>query len=152
VGTPRQVYDHPADRFVADFIGESNFLEGRVRDHAGGRVLELADGHLLPVAGDAPLGPATLMVRPESTHLGPPPGEGALAATLPGRISHVAFLGDRVRLIVDTTAGAIVVDRPRRFGAREEQAEEPGEEASLWWSVERATVLGSDTPSDRTMS
>ncbi len=144
VGTPREVYDHPADRFVADFIGESNFIEGQVRDEAGTRVLELADGHRVPVTADAALGPATLMVRPESTNLGASlaaPG----SASLPGRIRHVAFLGDRVRLIVDTTAGAIVVDRPRRFGAHDEQAEVPGEEASLWWPVERATVLGSDT-------
>ena len=36
VGTPRDIYDRPADRFVADFIGETNFLEGRIAGIANG--------------------------------------------------------------------------------------------------------------------
>ncbi len=38
VGTPREIYYRPVDRFVADFIGESNFLAGAIR-HGGGDVL-----------------------------------------------------------------------------------------------------------------
>src|SRR6185437_1760778 len=37
VGTPRDIYDHPAERFVANFIGETNFLEGQVAGVASGR-------------------------------------------------------------------------------------------------------------------
>ncbi|MEZ4598100.1 MAG: ABC transporter ATP-binding protein [Chloroflexota bacterium] len=141
VGSPQEVFDHPADRFVADFIGESNFLDGQVRVSEGGATLVLPDGQALPVAPGASAGPATLMVRPGWAHVGTPPLGSAVAA-LAGRIEHVAFLGDRVRIIVGTAAGAIVVDRPRGLGAEEERAETLGQEACVWWPVERATVLG----------
>ncbi len=140
VGTPREIYDHPADRFVADFIGESNFLDGQVRASDAGMVFELPDGRPLPVSPSAALGPGTLMVRPGSTRVGTPPGTPGVA-TLPGRIEHVGFLGDRIRIIVATTAGAIVVDRPRGFGVEEEPVGGPGEEACVWWPIERSTVL-----------
>jgi spermidine/putrescine transport system ATP-binding protein len=144
VGTAREIYDHPVDRFVADFIGQSNFIAGTVREVDGGLALEPVAGAPLPVPPGSRIGPATLMVRPESMGVGDPPsGDGV--AVLEGRIAHVGFLGDRIRLIVDTAAGAIVVDRPRGLGAEEGRAAEPGEEASVWWPVDRATVLRSET-------
>ena len=61
VDTPRRLYDHPANRFVAEFIGESSFLpviyaDGRFT--CGGQVLALPPG-------EAPRRPCQLMIRPE---------------------------------------------------------------------------------------
>ena len=71
VGTPTDLYERPANRFVAGFIGspQMNFLDGEVVDDgASGRALELASGErvALPAGGSTPVGtPLTLGVRPE---------------------------------------------------------------------------------------
>ncbi len=59
IATPRELYDRPANRFVAGFIGEIQFPVGK----ASGGVVEVAEGRIaLP---DATNGPVTLMIRPE---------------------------------------------------------------------------------------
>ena len=71
VGTPSDLYERPANRFVAGFIGspQMNFLDGEVVDDgASGRALELASGErvALPAGSKTPVGaPLTLGVRPE---------------------------------------------------------------------------------------
>ncbi|WP_437675789.1 ABC transporter ATP-binding protein [Sorangium sp. So ce131] len=98
VGSPREIYDHPARRFVADFIGETNFLEARLSGREGGREAryQLANGaHVVAPALDglSPGAPVTLAVRPERVELGDPDAPGALA----GEIQEVVYAG------VDTT-------------------------------------------------
>ena len=59
IASPRELYDRPANRFVAGFIGESNFLAG----NAGGGAVDVGGERItLPEAHD---GPITLMIRPE---------------------------------------------------------------------------------------
>ncbi len=96
VGTPEAIYERPADRFVANFIGVMNFIDGRVGE---GGLFE-AEGLRLALA-DAGLGPATLAIRPENVALGAP-GEG-----LAGTIADIAYHGlDRV-LHVKTAASPV---------------------------------------------
>ena len=82
VGTPSDLYECPANRFVAGFIGspQMNFLDGEVVDDgASGRALELASGErvALPVGSITPVGaPLTLGVRPEHWCLGGSGGDG----------------------------------------------------------------------------
>ena len=70
VGSPTDIYEHPSRRFVADFIGDTNFLEARVvaKDGAGARV-RLPSGAELPARGlnDATSGAAvTLAFAPSA--------------------------------------------------------------------------------------
>lgn len=77
VGTPQEVYERPADPFVADFIGTTNFLSARVIDAAGKdrRVtVELTDGQRLVVQSErqAPIGSTvTVAFRPEQLRIVP---------------------------------------------------------------------------------
>ncbi|MCP1646499.1 spermidine/putrescine transport system ATP-binding protein [Pseudomonas citronellolis] len=64
IGTPTEIYDAPANRWVADFIGETNFLEAEVN----GDGVVLADGQRLTAATTLP-GKVTLAIRPERTEL-----------------------------------------------------------------------------------
>lgn len=67
VADPRTLYDHPANRFVAEFIGEANFLSGTV---AGGK-LSLSGQAPVPLPGGADAsGPVTVMIRPEQVVVG----------------------------------------------------------------------------------
>ncbi len=73
VGTPREIYDHPAERFVADFIGDANMLKGElIRVDGATGVVRLAAGLEVParVPSGAPRsGPVTVVVRPEHAGL-----------------------------------------------------------------------------------
>jgi spermidine/putrescine transport system ATP-binding protein/putrescine transport system ATP-binding protein len=83
-GAPREVYEHPADRFAADFIGVMNFLPGTVRAGA----VALADG--TAIRTDAPL---------------PPEGAAVVAAVRPERLSLDPAAGpNRIDGVVDATA------------------------------------------------
>jgi spermidine/putrescine ABC transporter ATP-binding subunit len=93
--SPREVYEHPADRFAADFIGEMNFLPARVR---GGAVV-IVDG--TPLQVDATLVAA---VRPERLSLDPAAG----ANRIEGTVEATAYHGLDLQLRVLTGAS----DRP----------------------------------------
>ena len=81
VGTPTEIYEAPLNRTVADFIGETNFLEGEALE----RGVLLPDGQLLS-AFSPRRGPVTLAIRPERTSLDE---QGNLA----GEIDNVVYVG-----------------------------------------------------------
>jgi putative spermidine/putrescine transport system ATP-binding protein len=88
VGSPAEVYQYPATRFVAGFLGVSNFFQGTVEGRSGGSVrVCCANGmHVtLPVEA-APNGAVTIALRPEAVRVGPntgaSPGPNAVLATL----------------------------------------------------------------------
>jgi spermidine/putrescine transport system ATP-binding protein len=77
VGTAKDIYIHPKNRFVASFIGETNFLTG----NAETSTLRLATGERIDVPGLVAGGTATISVRPEQLRLGRPQ-DGGLQATV----------------------------------------------------------------------
>jgi putative spermidine/putrescine transport system ATP-binding protein len=88
VGTPADVYEHPATRFVAGFVGTSNLLDGTAARAVLGR-----DG--------------TFTVRPEKIRLSDvttPVGDGEVAAD--GTIRDVQYVGSDTRFLVEIDAGA----------------------------------------------
>lgn len=94
VGSPHDIYDHPSERFVAEFIGETNFLTGTVAQTDGmqGQVKLDAGGALmarLPQSG-AGSTPVSVAVRPEHAAFCARDSE---AATLFGTVSNVVYLG-----------------------------------------------------------
>jgi len=93
IGTAHEIYDMPTERFVANFIGETNFLEGEVAGAAGGAVqVKLASGATLPAGvpeGFVPKGKVTIVIRPEHASV-VPEGEGAVFA---GTVSNVVYFG-----------------------------------------------------------
>jgi ABC-type Fe3+/spermidine/putrescine transport system ATPase subunit len=139
LGSPRALYEEPANRFVADFIGLMNLIEGRVAP--GGLAVE-GLGRVLPAShGGLPVGtPATLAIRPERVRVRPagpaPAGDG-----LVGLVESVAYLGQDLILHV-RVAG---LKRPLvvRLGAGQESLPEMTEGASVMceWTVERARLL-----------
>ncbi|AUA08791.1 ATP-binding cassette domain-containing protein [Streptomyces sp. SID8382] len=102
IGKPREIYTRPATRFVAEFIGTSNFLEGKVVAVNGGEVevdtphgrLVAADPPRTPVVGD----PVLLSIRPECVDLSRE--RRGLPNEWTGTVRTRAFLGDVVDHIV----------------------------------------------------
>jgi spermidine/putrescine transport system ATP-binding protein len=89
VGTPREIYTAPTSRFVADFIGETNFLTGRARDG-----VVILDGGGEVVAEGTGSGSVTLAVRPEHVHL----EDGGLQATVVSSMYFGTDVGVDLRL------------------------------------------------------
>lgn len=72
IGTPREIYYHPASKFVADFIGEANFLDAKVKSVKGDKALIQVAGQELEVnnfANAVPGEDSTLVIRPEGASL-----------------------------------------------------------------------------------
>ena len=143
IGTPREVYDRPADRFVADFVGETNFLRGVVGEASGQPVFDLDGGGRvdLPAGSSSSAGAASLMVRPEFLALRP---VDAVASDpgITGHIVDVAFLGNHTRIIVTTTSGDLVVVRPHGASARTVGLPGAlGEEVCVWWVRDDAILI-----------
>jgi spermidine/putrescine transport system ATP-binding protein len=94
VGTPRQIYNHPVKRFVADFIGSTNFLEAEVVSTENGRVhLRLLSGREVSTnlpEGKIPQGRVTTVVRPEYAQLLSAPGN---TADLEGLLENIVYFG-----------------------------------------------------------
>lgn len=101
IGTPRQLYDAPNDRFVADFIGEANLLSCEIIDVQGDTATIEIDGfqHNLPARG-LPPGPATLAVRPSRILIGN--GNG-IAAT----VAKATYVGVRMEYTLTGAFGQV---------------------------------------------
>jgi iron(III) transport system ATP-binding protein len=117
VGTPMELYERPANLFVANFLGTANILEGSVRGSGAGRSFEVKGGVRLPVPGDIAIPPgARLVFRPQHATLlaGDATTDGR--AALPGSISHREFLGSSVRYGVTIGETEVSVDLPFQSG------------------------------------
>jgi iron(III) transport system ATP-binding protein len=115
IGTPEQIYNEPRSRFVADFVGSANLIQGRLRDGARipGRVLFEAEGGVLlnASAPHAPKGSeTTVAIRTAYVELATASRDGGNAAT--GTIRRRMFHGDFVQYIVDWPPGQLIVRRP----------------------------------------
>jgi ABC-type Fe3+/spermidine/putrescine transport system ATPase subunit len=108
VGPPREIYYHPEDRFVADFVGLANFAPVRVT--GPGRV-RMGDLEFAVDRATVP-GDATLVVRPETMALFDSPPVGGDRPVLRGRVKNMAFLGGLVRYWIDAAGMEWVVDQP----------------------------------------
>lgn len=109
IGTPREIYFKPSNRFVAEFIGAANVIEA-----------SLENGHLVlpggrqPIGGGASLSAALAMIRPETIRIVEP-----ASAPLSGIIDSVSFIGDRQRIVVSgASAKLLTVDAPNTIKAR----------------------------------
>lgn len=104
VGTPEEVYNNPANAFVADFIGDTNLIEGRA-ETTGDTVSIFVDGIADPIwesKGTKTTGTVRLSVRPESVRLHDD-DEGVLTAEVVDRF----FQGDHVEYIVSPKADSV---------------------------------------------
>jgi ABC-type Fe3+/spermidine/putrescine transport system ATPase subunit len=112
VGVPSEIYHRPTSRFVADFIGESNFLD---------------------VTGNG----SVLMVRPESIRISTQPRDG-----LRGRVLQTSFLGNQTRVAVacDGVEAPVLASLFGREQAGERDLR-LDQEVTLWWEPDDAVLL-----------
>ena len=134
LGTAEDLYERPASRFVAEFIGESNLLDGRVEMAGSGPMFAHGSGVRLPLAGvpgGAASGPAILMIRPEK--IGLEPADGAPPDAMTGAVEDAVYGGEftryRVRVGHDVTVAVKSANTHTAFRAK------PGERVRLRWNA-----------------
>ncbi len=111
IGTPQEIYYHPASEFVADFIGEANFLRGKLTGKNGKHGTVTVEGMPVEVVGvdELPAGKdCTLVLRPESAVLG-------AQGILPCRVILSCFMGSyqNYHVMVGSTLVKITDFNPR---------------------------------------
>ncbi|MFQ5881251.1 MAG: ABC transporter ATP-binding protein [Candidatus Methylomirabilales bacterium] len=116
VGTPRDIYERPQNRFVAEFVGRANFLPGRIRSSGEGFVEVTVDGippQRVPVVEAPPVGSRIcLLLRPEWVKL------DSDAHGLPGRIIRVLYQGADALCTVRLETGLEILVRSPFTGHR----------------------------------
>jgi putative spermidine/putrescine transport system ATP-binding protein len=141
VGTPEDLYERPANRFVAGFVGRANWLAGIAR--AGG--VELAGTRVAAVHGEADGAAVELMLRPHRLRLRRAGGGGAEGdASLPGKVRSLSYVGDVAQVEVETAAGRLVVERGTDGGDWRGFAE--GEAVEVGWSPAGARAFPAGQP------
>ncbi len=140
-GAPREVYERPVSKFVANFIGETNFLEGPVVTLADGRITVQADHGTItstvPPAEPVRVGQrVTLSVRPEVIHLGEPPPSGI--NVLRGELRDSIYLGEMAQHQVAVAGATVkVFDLHPKVLTREGHAKP----VTVWCRPENVVVL-----------
>jgi len=133
VGTPEELYDRPATRFVADFIGTTNLLRG-VIDTDGS--IRLSSGEVARAAHDgvAPGTEVEISLRPEAIEVVPADTAGAIR----GEVEQAAYLGTNLSYQVRTAGGLVLSVLASKAGIRLPV----GSEVAVTWSPSEALVLG----------
>jgi spermidine/putrescine transport system ATP-binding protein len=145
LGSPRDIYEHPASRFVAGFIGTSNLLTGRATSvSADQAVITVSqDERIVVPLRDRQVSEGQqleLTVRPEKIELSvgrPARGDCALRGT----ITEVVYLGTSTNFAVATTPGADMVVFQQNSAAADEVASR-GDSVWLSWQSEHSYLIG----------
>ncbi|WP_284165442.1 ABC transporter ATP-binding protein [Frigidibacter sp. SD6-1] len=133
IGAPRDIYTRPVNRFVAGFIGETNFLAAEA---ANGRVTLKGGGPTDATVESGRSGAVTVAIRPEQVRIGAP-GEGSLPATL----RDLVYFGTDTHCYLTLADGSEVVVR-LQSPASGDVGLEPGAEVGLSFAPGAAQVLG----------
>ena len=112
VGTPTELYDRPANRFVAGFLGTANLIDGQVTEDGRFR----AGAATLPAPPGATAGPATLALRPQAIRLR---RDGGADGNLAARVLRAEFLGGHVRYTLDVADGVTLIAEEPHLRTRE---------------------------------
>lgn len=144
VDKPLTIYEKPATRFVADFIGETNFLNGEIEAIEPGRVrVTIAGQPVFAQAADAGLTrgqKVTLTIRPEKLAL----SRSAAApngSALTGAVREVVYIGTDTRYVVGLPSGEAVVARVQNLGGHGLGEFQLGEPVTVSWDSADARTL-----------
>lgn len=140
MGAPMEIYERPATRFVADFIGESNVLEGRVTGVKEGVLsVETPAGGVRCWGQGFGVGDALCVaIRPEYLRISREPVDGF---SLPATVKDFIYMGALIKTSLDLKNGQEV--KLSRLEADSSLRE--GEAVHLWWEAEKAVAIHDDS-------
>jgi spermidine/putrescine transport system ATP-binding protein len=147
LGTPRDIYEYPATKFVAGFIGTSNLLSGTV-SALGETTTVIAYGPderiVVPRRdgiGAVEGGTIELTVRPEKIRIDLAAPTSTAASAIRGVVTEVVYLGTSTNYNVTTSAGAEVVVFTQNASSAEDIAVR-GDDVWLTWEPQHSYAIG----------
>ena len=149
-GSPRELYDEPLNRYVADFVGKTNFFDGEVIDsNDSGVNVKSHSGQVL--AGTQPKGApslskgskACIAVRPEMISItSVNNSSGSTGTTINGKVMNQIFLGEHSEYLIATEGyGDVMVLSPKSIESINKSFA-PGDNVLISWRPEAVLVLG----------
>lgn len=143
VGTAEDLYERPATRFVARFVGDSNIVDGTLGSDGGHRVLRGAGFVVrVPDAGLPDGTAAALVIRPERLRIDPDPGAADSGLnTLDGTVTDVVYQGAYRKILVDLDVG---VSGTVREAVGSADPARPGDRTHVSWDVEAGALVPAD--------
>jgi ABC-type Fe3+/spermidine/putrescine transport system ATPase subunit len=153
---PAEIYDRPLTAFVADFIGEMNFLDGTVTDAGdGGFDLDTGTGVIVRARGRAAPGQAARVgIRPARLRIAAGTSEAAVNVAR-AVVDTKMYLGDEVQVVATLRGGTQMIIREQRDGAdAAHDAIRPGDPITIQWDRSAPVLLAEppavDPPPDLT--
>jgi len=144
VGTPKEIYEYPNCRFVADFIGNINLFDGKLTTDEADRCEVTTDEGVLHVGHGvtgAPGMPLTVAVRPEKIHIAKERPEGVAQNLFTGKVREIAYLGSYSTYVVAMASGKLI----KVTGTNSSRTEAGGitwdDEVFFWWDGAAPVVL-----------
>ena len=130
IATPTEIYEEPATEFVADFIGDTNFLAGELSRNEDGLTLRMNGSEIAVTDRGGDPANQVVFVRPEKIDLEPPGGSPSRDNAVTGTVERVLFIGSKLRYYVDVGGREVIAETEnkhstRRFGQ--------GDEVVLTW-------------------
>ncbi len=159
VGRPEDIYEAPIDRFVADFIGETNFMMGRFvgRNGTFGTVKIEENITIQAIATTETFETSqevTVAIRPEKIALIPMEIQGSLSewlgigsidekstTILPAVVDQVQYIGTDTRYSVLLGDNVLLIARVQNFGHKYDTLYKPGQRVRVFWDNENARIL-----------
>ena len=138
IGSPEEIYERPTTRFVADFIGETNFLDGIVEKINGREVVVSLEKQATIMGhcnGPVQKGQAvSVVIRPEKFSL----SENGMVK---GRVEEAIYIGTDTRYVIRLTDELSVTVREQNLAPSQGRGYQVGDEVGLNWNPENAMVL-----------
>jgi putrescine transport system ATP-binding protein len=148
VGTPAEIYEFPRSRFVADFVGTTNFFEGRVSSCEPGLVrvecTETGCELLVDDKGSFAIGQRVwVALRPEKVRLGKEATSAVRTNQLRGTVWELGYLGNRSTYRIRTATGKLVTVFAQNERRTSEAVIDWSDEVFVSWSADAAVLLQS---------
>ena len=140
IGPSREIYERPQNRFVADFIGDANLIEGHLsRTEGSGAKVSVWDG--LEIKALNPLKKSIdhsvhVVVRPERAKLVPENAD--VDNCFKGTVWEASYVGEMIRYIIDIDGGERIIIKEHNVG---QTIESPGSNVSIGWGCKDALIV-----------
>ncbi len=136
IGTPEEIYEHPKTKFIAEFIGESNILEGIIVENKGElpKVQVEAGEILISDKGFEEGERIYLSIRPEKMRYAKEPVQGF---NLPGIVREFVYIGSTIKTVVHMSTGQEI----KMIGFFREKELQEGDIVYLHWNTEEAVAM-----------
>ena len=138
IGSPEEIYERPNTRFVADFIGETNILEGTAEEINGEAIVVSLEGQAMikahcnvPIKKGQAVG---VVIRPEKISL-------ASTGMVEGRVLETIYIGTDTRYIIRLKDNTSITVREQNLNSNQPNKYQRGDKVGLNWDPAHAQVL-----------